>query len=107
MHECGGRITWEHALYYKGQRINEKYAIIPCCAKAHGVDFYQDSKNELPKKQREWVALNLINIDEYKIKYPKYNWEQRKKYLNYLFGNYEINIRNSSSKPGRDDKKFL
>lgn len=29
--ECSGRITWEHACYYSGHKINEYWAIIPLC----------------------------------------------------------------------------
>lgn len=29
--ECGGRITWEHAITYAGKQVQEAWAIIPLC----------------------------------------------------------------------------
>jgi len=61
---CAGRVTREHALIYAGRKIQEKWAIIPCCAQHHGVDFYQDSRGEAPKEVRVWVALNRASDTE-------------------------------------------
>src|SRR5258708_1149788 len=41
-HVCDGRITMEHAIYFAGKQLQEKWAIIPLCASGHGVDDFQD-----------------------------------------------------------------
>ena len=32
---CAGRIEWNHAMTYKGKRINELYTILPMCHEHH------------------------------------------------------------------------
>lgn len=56
-HECGGRLTREHAVIHSGRQVNEEWAIISICAKAHSVDEYQDG-GELDKNKNMWIALN-------------------------------------------------
>lgn len=90
MHVCGGRVTWEHALIFGGKRMNVFGSIIPCCEKAHGVLRYQDSKEEIPKEMRVWVALNIIDMDMLKKEYPRQDWEQKLKYLNSKYGEYRV-----------------
>lgn len=33
--QCEGRIEWEHAMYYKGAKIQEAWAIVPTCYRHH------------------------------------------------------------------------
>lgn len=87
-HQCEGRITWEHAIKYNGKRVNEIWAIVPLCAKAHSVDQYQDI-GIMDKRINEWIALNRMKKADER-KYPKFNWEQRRTFLNGLFGKYQV-----------------
>lgn len=54
---CAGRITREHAIIYAGRKVQEKWAIIPLCARHHAVDEYQDG-GDMKKEVSQWVALN-------------------------------------------------
>lgn len=63
INECGGRITWEHALIYAGKQVQKKFAIVPLCAKHHSVDEYQDMPT-MNKELNVWVALNLAQDHE-------------------------------------------
>lgn len=56
-HECGGRITKEHAVTYSGNNIQEKWAIISICAKGHAVDEFQDA-GTMNKEMNQWIAYN-------------------------------------------------
>jgi len=62
-HECAGRITWEHSMYYKGSQLQKRWAIIPLCAKAHNCDEWQD-RGDMDKSINEWIALNRATQDE-------------------------------------------
>lgn len=86
--ECQGRITREHSLIHAGKKIQERWAIIPCCAAHHGVDFFQDAPTEAPKEVRVWVALNRAS-DEDIFRYSKaVNYQREKVRLNAKFGPY-------------------
>lgn len=61
--DCQGRITWEHAIIYKGQQVNALWAIIPICAFHHDVDQFQDGGN-LDKEKHEWIALNRATDED-------------------------------------------
>lgn len=84
-HECGGRITREHAFIYAGNQIQEKWAIIPLCEKAHSVNRFQDS-GILDKNKNEYLALMRATPEDL-AKYPKRDWERLKKYYNQKYGN--------------------
>lgn len=85
---CAGRVTREHALIYAGSKIQDKWAIIPCCAKHHGVDQFQDGPGEAPKEVRVWVALNRAT-DEELMKYSKaINYKRERDRLNTKYGIY-------------------
>lgn len=84
---CDGRITREHAMINAGRKIQEAWAIIPCCAKHHGVDHYQDAHTEAPKDMRVWVALNRATEAEL-LEYPRSNYVQTRARLNQLYGPY-------------------
>lgn len=62
-HECAGRITWEHSMYFAGKQIQARWAIVPLCAKGHSVNEYQDS-GDMDKHINEWIALNRANEDD-------------------------------------------
>lgn len=79
--ECGGRITREHALIHAGKKIQERWAIIPLCAKHHNVDEYQDDKT-MVKEMNVWVALNRAT-DEELFRYSKA--------VNYIFVRERLN----------------
>lgn len=32
---CRGRVEWEHALIHRGQKLQEPWAIVPCCTGHH------------------------------------------------------------------------
>lgn len=86
-HVCDGRITWEHAMTYAGGQIQEKWAIIPLCAKAHAVDQYQDG-GDLDKRCNEWIALNRATPDELLAISKAKDYFYRKNFLNRIFGVY-------------------
>ncbi len=56
LHICEGRVTWEHAIIFAGEKVQQKWAILPLCAKAHVVDQFQDA-GTMTKEHNEWVAL--------------------------------------------------
>lgn len=82
-HECQGRITQEHALYYAGSRIDHECAIIKLCAWAHDVDEFQDGHN-LDKAKNEYIALAQATQEFFDL-YPRGNWQQRRGYLTTRF----------------------
>lgn len=84
---CGGRITREHAMINAGKKIQQQWAIIPCCARHHGVDQFQDAHTEAPKEMRVWVALNRATEDEL-LEYPRSNYVQARARLNQRYGLY-------------------
>lgn len=85
---CGGRVTREHSLIHAGKKIQEKWAIIPCCAAHHGVDFWQDAPTEAPKDVRVWVALNRATDDELRPFSRVINYVRERDRLNAKFGPY-------------------
>lgn len=60
-HECGGKITWEHAMTFGGKQIQERYAIVPLCERAHSVNNYQDG-GDLNKNLNVWIT-QLVSLD--------------------------------------------
>ena len=87
-HTCEGRITWEHALLYAGRQVSESWAIVFLCAKAHSVDQFQDT-GILNKTINEWIAINRMPL-EAEASYPRFDWQQRRSYLNSLYGRLEL-----------------
>lgn len=84
-HECmadpmtGKLIEWEHALTYRGSKLNEIFAIVPICWWAH-------RGPGMVKEINEWLALNRISDEELEAKYQRTNWVQKKRYLNSKYG---------------------
>lgn len=91
-HVCAGRITREHAMIYSGRQVDEAWAIIDLCAKAHSVDEFQDG-GIMDKRINEWIALNLIeDWDEVNKKYPRNDWVRKVKWLNKQYGEMKLYI---------------
>jgi len=83
-HVCQGRITYEHAVVYGGKQVDERWAIVPICAYAHGVDHFLDAGN-LVKDINVWIALNRMTpADE--AKYPRRDWARERRFLNGKYG---------------------
>jgi hypothetical protein len=88
-HVCDGRITREHAMYYAGKKIQERWAIIFLCAKGHGVDQFQDHAGQVPKDMRQWVALNQAtreDIARFPRAFPSFGFQKDR--LNEKYGPY-------------------
>lgn len=81
---CGveSGIEWNHALIYSGRQISEEYAIIPLCRKCHR-GYSGTIKAEI-KEYCEMLAI-VRGLQDLIIKYPKFNWLQRKDYLTKKF----------------------
>lgn len=84
-HECAGRITWEHAMTYAGKQIQERWAIIPLCAKAHNVDDWQD-RGDMNKDINKWIALNRATPNEILAISRGEDYFMKKHWLNVRFG---------------------
>ena len=81
---CKGRITFEHAWTWGGKQIQEKWAIVPCCAYHHEVDQYQDGGGMI-KELNQYHALMRATKEDL-LKYPKTNWGQHRKYFKSKYG---------------------
>lgn len=71
--DCSGRITWEHAFKYAGGQVQEKWSIIPLC-------WHHHLGKGLNKRFNEYIALLRATKEDLE-KYPRENWEQKKKHL--------------------------
>lgn len=85
-HVCGGRVTWEHALIYAGKQIQEKWAIVPLCEKAHAVNSFQDA-GTMNKEVNVWLALNQGTEDDFE-RFPRAfpSYSEQKIRLNRKYG---------------------
>ena len=79
-HDCSGRIEWEHAIIWAGKRVNEKWAIVPCCTS-------HNRGSGMVKDFNRYIALSRATEEDFD-KYPKNDWRQ---VLKYLRGKYEPN----------------
>lgn len=86
-HECGGRITFEHALIYAGKQIQERWAIVPVCARGHEVDEYQDA-GTMDKDMNRWVALNRATDEELRAISRATDYLRERDRLNTAYGPY-------------------
>lgn len=86
-HQCGGRITMEHAIEYAGKRLQKKWAIIPICAKGHEVDHFQDA-GTMDKEMNRWVALNRATEFELKEISKAMDYIKERNRLNTIYGIY-------------------
>lgn len=87
-HVCEGRVTWEHALIFAGRKIQKPWAIIPLCAKAHEVDYFQDA-GTMNKEINVWVALNMATLEELQEVSKVVNYVRERNRLNKIYGVYE------------------
>ena len=86
-HVCGGRITREHTLTYASNQIQERWAIIPICAKAHAVDRYQDG-GDFNKEINQWIALNRATEIELRGISKAIDYIRLRNFLNSKYGLY-------------------
>ena len=84
-HECAGRITWEHAMYYAGTQLQKKWAIIPLCEKAHNCGPWQD-RGDMNKTVNEWIALNRAGDEDLLPICKAKDYFLRRGFLNRQFG---------------------
>lgn len=90
-HVCEGRITREHAILYSGKRVDEPWAIVLLCAKAHSVDLFQDI-GILNKSINEWIAISrMTRADEQRLN--RFNWVQRRAYLCGKYGTFRMSTK--------------
>lgn len=87
-HECGGRITLEHAIIVAGRQMQARWAIVPICARGHEVDGYQDA-HTMDKDMNKWVALNRATDDELRAISRAVNYIRERARLNSIYGPYK------------------
>lgn len=78
-HVCAGRSTMEHAWFYAGKQINEKWAIIRLCEWAHSVGPYA-MNGGLNKEMNQFISLKHATIQDL-AKFPRRDWAQIMKHL--------------------------
>lgn len=81
---CGVQsgIEWNHAIIYSGRQISEEYAITPLCRKCHRG--YSGTIKKDIKDYCEFMAITK-GLADLIVKYPKFDWLTRKKYLESKF----------------------
>lgn len=77
--DCEGRVEWEHSWLYAGKRINEKWAIIPCCYMHHRGGLLDKDYNRYCSLKKAFKLYG--DLRELFKKYPKKNWIQEWAYL--------------------------
>jgi len=80
-------VSIEHCWIYGGKQINEIWAMVPLRR-----DLNVNMEADVKEKCR-WISINRAAPADF-AKYPKFNWEQTKRYLN---GKYSPKI----IKPGQ------
>lgn len=80
----GQLIEWEHAIIYKGNKLQEKWAIIPICYKVHRGGL-------LDKNINIWIALNRASPDELAAHSKAVDLKRERDRLNAIYGPYEAN----------------
>lgn len=88
---CDGRVTFEHAIIFKGRQLNEKWAIIPLCEKHHAVNQYQDA-GTMNKELSEWIAINRASNQELRAVSKAIDYQHKKDYLNDKYGIPSTNV---------------
>lgn len=84
---CGGRVTWEHAIIFGSNQVQERWAIIPLCERHHAVGTYQDA-GTCDKSRNVWVALNRASDQELLSVSKAVNWIRERDRLNSIYGKY-------------------
>lgn len=70
-----GKIDWHHNFIHGGRQINEKWCILPLSRSIHEIANRKDIKEELDR-----IMLRRATKEDL-ARYPKVNWEQKKKWL--------------------------
>ena len=84
-HQCeadplnGKLLDWEHAIYFKGSKLNEKWAIIPICWLVH-------RGGKLNKEINVWIALNRATDDELRAISKAEDYIAKRERLNAIYG---------------------
>ena len=84
-HDCYGRVEWEHAFMHTGRRLNEPWAIVPCCTS-------HNRGKGLVKEYNQYRALLRAQemlpggIEDLVRRYPRVDWKQKLKYLHGKYG---------------------
>ena len=76
--DCLGRVEWEHAWIYGGKQIQEVWAIVPVCT-------YHHRGAGLDKDFNQYCSLKKATQTDLQ-KYDRFDWEQKKKYLEKKYG---------------------
>lgn len=71
--ECDGRITWEHALYHAGKKMQDKFSIIPLCWAHHLGPHLHKATNQL-------IAIQRMTEADRK-KYDRTSWQTEERRL--------------------------
>lgn len=81
-HECGGRVTWEHPFLFRNKELQEPWAVVPICEKAHSVGAWQTRGGIMNKEMNRAIALSRATDADLR-KYPTayQAWAQMKRYL--------------------------
>lgn len=77
----------EHALYYAGKKIQDKFAIIPVCANHHRLD---NNGKPVDKRYHEYIAIKRMTGAD-RAKYSRVDWEQKLKHLKSIYGTHRRN----------------
>ena len=86
-------IEFHHCYLYSRRSIQERWNIIPVVKILHRDKNNGGLSNSIAECKRTkdlacWIAINRADIDELKIKYPKFDWQFEKNRLNEKFGDY-------------------
>lgn len=86
-HVCGGNVTREHAITFKGSALQKKWAIVAICARAHEVHEYQDA-GTMDKQLNVWLALNRATDAELREISKAKDYVRERQRLNRIYGEY-------------------
>jgi len=75
---CSGRMTKEHAMYFKGKQLQEDWAILDLCWEHH-------LGKSLDKRKNEWIALHRATDQEIADISKAKNWEHYRNYLDAFY----------------------
>lgn len=77
---CGTmqEIQWHHVWIYEGRQIDEKWAIVPACARHH-----RELEGNIELRQFFEMTSMMLATEEDLAKYPLKNWHQIKINLNF------------------------
>lgn len=77
--DCSGRVEWEHSFLYQGKKIQEEWAIVPCCYMHHRGGKIDKDYNRYRSLLK---AIDIYgSLDDIIKRYPKKDWLQEWKFL--------------------------